>query len=107
MRLIEARVRMFRHILDSDPVVVQPDVTCLVGKNESGKTAFLQALQRLNPARGNLKISSASQYPAWLEKNRLPAFADALPPRLMVPSNLDMRLPFASGHGRVPLCLEL
>ena len=68
MRLIEARVRMFRHILDSDPVAVQPDVTCLVGKNESGKTAFLQALQRLNPARGNLKISSARQYPAWLEK---------------------------------------
>lgn len=68
LRLIEARVRMFRHILDSDAVAIQPDVTCLVGKNESGKTAFLQALQRLNPARSNLVISSARQYPAWLEK---------------------------------------
>ena len=28
---------------------IQPDVTCLVGKNESGKSALLQALYRLNP----------------------------------------------------------
>ena len=25
------------------------DITCLVGKNESGKTAILEALYRLNP----------------------------------------------------------
>jgi hypothetical protein len=43
-------------------------VTCLVGKNESGKTAFLQALFRLNPARLNPKFSVPDQYPAWLEK---------------------------------------
>lgn len=68
MKLIATRVKMFRHILDSEEVVVQPDVTCLVGKNESGKTAFLQALQRVNPARSNPVISAAKQYPAWLEK---------------------------------------
>lgn len=68
LKLIEARVQMFRHILDSDPVPISPDVTCLVGKNESGKTAFLQALQRLKPERSAPEISAAKQYPAWLEK---------------------------------------
>lgn len=59
---------MFRNILDSTEVQVQPDVTCLVGKNESGKTAFLQALWRLRPARTNPGFSVPEQYPAWLEK---------------------------------------
>lgn len=59
---------MFRNILDSTEVQIQPDVTCLVGKNESGKTAFLQALWRLHPARTNPQFSVPEQYPAWLEK---------------------------------------
>lgn len=59
---------MFRNILDSTEVAVQPDVTCLVGKNESGKTAFLQALWRLQPARSGPEFSIPDQYPAWLEK---------------------------------------
>jgi len=68
MRLKSVRVRMFRNILDSTEVKVQPDVTCLVGKNESGKTAFLQAVWRLRPARTNPSFSVPDQYPAWLEK---------------------------------------
>ncbi len=68
MKLKSVRTRMFRNILDSSEVKIQPDVTCLVGKNESGKTAFLQALWRLNPARMNPKFSVPDQYPAWLEK---------------------------------------
>jgi hypothetical protein len=59
---------MYCNILDSTEVTIQPDVTCLVGKNESGKTAFLQALWRLNPARLNPKFSVPDHYPAWLEK---------------------------------------
>ena len=59
---------MFRNILDSTKVPVENDVTCLVGKNESGKTAFLQALCLLNPARSNLAFSVSEQYPAWREK---------------------------------------
>jgi predicted ATPase len=59
---------MFRNILDSTEVSIQPDVTCLVGKNESGKTAFLQALWRLHPARLNPNFSVPEHYPAWLEK---------------------------------------
>jgi len=68
MKLKTVRVNMFRNILDSTEVTVQPDVTCLVGKNESGKTAFLQALWRLNPARTSPKFSVPDHYPAWLEK---------------------------------------
>jgi hypothetical protein len=68
MKLKTVRIRMFRNILDSTEVTVQPDVTCLVGKNESGKTAFMQALWRLRPARTNPKFSIPEQYPAWLEK---------------------------------------
>ena len=68
MRLVKAQVRLFRNILDSTEVTIQDDVTCLVGKNESGKTAFLHALYRLNPARPNVSFSVPEQYPAWLEK---------------------------------------
>jgi energy-coupling factor transporter ATP-binding protein EcfA2 len=68
MKLIEAQARRFRNIIDSTPVKVQADVTCLVGKNESGKTAFLKCLYLLNPARPNAEYSVRDQYPAWLEK---------------------------------------
>jgi predicted ATPase len=44
-----ALVRKFRSIEDSGTVRFEPDVTCLVGKNESGKTAFLEALSQTNP----------------------------------------------------------
>ena len=36
-----ALVQKFRSIENSGTVRFEPDVTCLVGKNESGKTAFL------------------------------------------------------------------
>jgi hypothetical protein len=68
MKLLSVRVRMFRNILDSGEVMIDPSVSCLVGKNESGKTAFLHALYRLKPARGNVTFSVPDHYPAWLEK---------------------------------------
>ncbi len=68
MRLTQVRVQRFRNIIDSEPVPIQPDVTCLVGKNESGKTAFLHCLYRLRPDRSNVEFSVPTQYPAWLEK---------------------------------------
>ena len=48
MKLTRARVTDYRSIDDSGWVDVD-SVTCLVGKNESGKTAFLAALKKLNP----------------------------------------------------------
>lgn len=57
MKLIEFRVREFRSIWDSGPVEVDGQVTCLVGKNEAGKTALLTALYRTNPI-----ISEAAEF---------------------------------------------
>jgi predicted ATP-dependent endonuclease of OLD family len=70
MKLKSVRVRMFRNILDSSEVVIDDKVTCLVGKNESGKSALLNALWRLNPARmkPEPEFSIHEHYPAWLEK---------------------------------------
>lgn len=76
MKLRSVRVRMFRNILDSTEVAIEDKVTCLVGKNESGKTAFLQALWRLRPARITPTFSVPEQYPAWLEKRHRNAGTD-------------------------------
>lgn len=48
MKLKKVEIKEFRSIRDSGEFEVG-DVTCLVGKNESGKTALLQALYKLNP----------------------------------------------------------
>jgi len=68
MKLLEVTIKKFRNIIDSTPVRIQDDITCLVGKNESGKTSFLHSLYRLNPYRPNVKFKVEDQYPAWLEK---------------------------------------
>jgi predicted ATP-dependent endonuclease of OLD family len=68
MKLKEVRVTNFRNFLDSGPVRIQDDITCLVGKNESGKTAFLHAVYRLKPARSNVSFSLQDHYPAWRQK---------------------------------------
>jgi predicted ATP-dependent endonuclease of OLD family len=47
MRLVSARVTNYKSIDDSTKVEMD-NVTCLVGKNEAGKTAFLKALQKLS-----------------------------------------------------------
>lgn len=48
MKLLKVRVESFKSIEDSEEFNIS-DVTCLVGKNESGKTAVLQSLNKLNP----------------------------------------------------------
>lgn len=48
MKLSRARVREYRSVNDSNEFFLD-DVTCLVGKNESGKTSILKALYKLNP----------------------------------------------------------
>jgi energy-coupling factor transporter ATP-binding protein EcfA2 len=68
MKLTAVRIRTFKSILDSTTVEIQPDVTCIVGKNESGKSAFLNALYRLKPSNESAIFSVQKQYPAWLEK---------------------------------------
>ena len=48
MKLKWFHVREFQSVRDSGRVNVD-DITCLVGKNEAGKSALLKALYRLNP----------------------------------------------------------
>lgn len=48
MKLKSFRVREFQSIWDSNQIDID-DVTCFVGKNESGKTALLTALYRTQP----------------------------------------------------------
>ena len=66
MRLKSFHVERFRNILDSDEIDVDPTITCLVGKNESGKTTILKALHRLNLANGtDLKFDITTEYTQW------------------------------------------
>jgi predicted ATP-dependent endonuclease of OLD family len=48
MKLSKVRITNFKSILDTTWFDVN-DISCLVGKNEAGKTAVLEALYRLNP----------------------------------------------------------
>lgn len=54
MKLIQARITNYKSITDSGWFSID-DCTCLVGKNESGKTAVLQAIARSNPATPDLR----------------------------------------------------
>ncbi len=51
MKLTSVRIQNYKCVEDSGAFSVA-DLTCLAGKNESGKTALLQALRRLNPVEG-------------------------------------------------------
>lgn len=48
MRLMTAHIQKYKSIADSGEFRLD-DLTCLVGKNEAGKTAVLRALHRLKP----------------------------------------------------------
>lgn len=50
MILTTVQITNFKCVRDSTPFSVDPDVTCLVGKNEAGKTTILEALHKLHPA---------------------------------------------------------
>jgi energy-coupling factor transporter ATP-binding protein EcfA2 len=66
MRLSAVTVQKFRNIVEPQRVEIEPDVTGLVGKNESGKTTLLKALHRLNPANGTgRKFDLTTEYPRW------------------------------------------
>ncbi|ANZ36959.1 hypothetical protein BBK82_13635 [Lentzea guizhouensis] len=68
MRLIKARVTNFKSVLDSGWFTVG-DLTCLVGKNESGKTAVLEALEKLDSVVKERSSFRDTEYPRmnWSE----------------------------------------
>ena len=65
MKIQSFRVTKFRNVVDSGEIEVDPKVTCLVGKNEAGKSGLLEALYRLNPAYSD-GFDLDDQYPRWL-----------------------------------------
>lgn len=66
MKLDAVRVQRWRNFIDSGWVPADASVTCLVGKNEAGKSAFLEALYRLNPAYArNSGVDVDLDYPRW------------------------------------------
>ena len=64
MKLKSFQVREFRSVWDSGPIEIDDKQTCLVGKNEAGKTALLTALYRTNPIiEGDAVFDETYDYP--------------------------------------------
>jgi hypothetical protein len=70
VQLVRAHITNYRSVEDSGEFGIEPDVTCLVGKNESGKTADLQALYRLNPVEPSVVFDEVIDFPSRLTRQR-------------------------------------
>jgi len=68
MKLKAFRVQMYRCILDSGWVKVEP-LTVVVGKNEAGKTTLLRALHKFNPFKPDPYVMD-SEWPRGHRRNR-------------------------------------
>jgi len=79
MILKSAHVRKFRSIEDSGAIRFEPDVTCFVGMNESGKTALLQALEWANPQGRSPGFDELRDYPRRLRGRERQAIGDTVP----------------------------
>ena len=67
MKLTKVRIKNYKCIHDSTEFDID-DITCLVGKNESGKTAILEALNKFNPFDTAPGFDRLNDYP--VENNR-------------------------------------
>lgn len=63
MRLAKARVRNYRGIIDTGWFDVEKNKTIMVGPNEAGKSAILQALQQVSPPPDVPKFDPLRDYP--------------------------------------------
>ncbi|NIQ12030.1 ATP-binding protein, partial [candidate division KSB1 bacterium] len=61
MKLESFRVQNYKKIRDTDWISCG-DLTCLVGKNESGKSAIFRGLSKLNPSDGE-KYDGLKEFP--------------------------------------------
>ena len=66
MRLTQVRVRNYRSVRDTGWFEVEHAKTILVGPNEAGKTAVLEALQQINPPPGVKGLDPLRDYPRKL-----------------------------------------
>jgi len=65
LRLVTARIRNYKCVLDSDEFSLG-DLTSFVGKNESGKTAILEAVEKINSARPPRADFKETDFPRML-----------------------------------------
>ena len=63
MQLTGFRIFKYRNIEDSGLITLADRLTCIVGKNQSGKTNLLKALQKLNPVDKTVKYDVRSDWP--------------------------------------------
>ena len=66
MRLTHVRVQNYRCVRDTEWFGVEQAKTILVGPNEAGKTALLEALQQINPPAGAKGFDPLRDYPRKL-----------------------------------------
>jgi hypothetical protein len=66
MRINKARVQKYRSIIDTGEFDVENKKTILVGPNEAGKSAVLQALQQINAPKGVRGFDALRDYPRAL-----------------------------------------
>ncbi len=62
MKLKKVKVENYKCIENSEEFLID-DITCLVGKNEAGKSAILQALYKLNPIEEDFASFIETEYP--------------------------------------------
>lgn len=75
MKLVKAQVKNFRSVEDSGEFDIN-QIVCLIGKNEAGKSALLQALAALNPHQStSLKLDKERDYP----RRHLASYAELHP----------------------------
>lgn len=66
MKLKTARIRNYRSVRDTETFEVESQKTILVGPNEAGKSAILQALQQVNPPESLKGFDPLRDYPRAL-----------------------------------------
>ncbi|MCY4653732.1 MAG: AAA family ATPase [Dehalococcoidia bacterium] len=66
MKLTCARVQNYRSVRDTGWFSIEQAKTILVGPNEAGKTAVLEALQQINPPDGVRRFNPLRDYPRKL-----------------------------------------
>lgn len=84
MKLSKVHVGKFQSVWDSNKFDVG-QVTCLVGKNEAGKTAILKALFRLNPlVNTDAMFNATEDYPRAYVKDYTRELKDGGEPATVV-----------------------
>lgn len=65
LKLVKVKIHKYKSFQTEQEVKIEDRVTTLVGKNESGKTAFLEALGKVNyfEKDKNFKLNPVSDYP--------------------------------------------